>query len=169
MDFHNVPRGPPGGQARCGGEGQYHYGEARRGLWRCDYQGPGGGAGAGGLLQRQRRVHHGEVCGPGRGPWTRQGSFSEMAASAFRAGSNVFDLFCPGTGPFFGRREAGLIDTLCTAFEEAKRYIPGGVNSPVRAFAWWQLPPVHCKSRRGLPDRRRRKPLYRLCIAPGGP
>ena len=110
------PRGPPGGQARCGGGGRYHYGEARYGLWRCDYQGPGGGAGAGGLLQRQRRVHHGEVCGPGRGYGRGKAHLRNGRLGLPGGKQRVFDLFCPGTGPFFGRREAGLIDTLCTAF-----------------------------------------------------
>ena len=112
MDFHNV-RGPPGGAFGCGRGGGHHHGEAGHGLRGCHRQSPGGGAGAGGLLQRQRGIRHGEVRGPSR---SHGRGAAHLRAGRFGLPGGkrcVSDLFCPGTGPVLGRREAGVIDTLC--------------------------------------------------------
>ena len=60
-------RGGQRGAFGPGGGRRSHYGETRHGLWRRHRQGPGGGMCAGGFLQRQRRIYHGEVRRPGRG------------------------------------------------------------------------------------------------------
>ena len=48
-------------------------------------------------------------------------------------------------------------------FQEAVQYIPGGVNSPVRAYgSVGMTPPFYRQGRRPLRDRRGWKTVYRL-------
>ena len=59
----------------------------------------------------------------------------EMAVGAYRAGSaDLHHLLRQGTGKMHGRRENRLMRRSEELFDRAVKVIPGGVNSPVRAY-----------------------------------
>lgn len=113
MDFHNVREGLREARLDVEEGADIIMVKPAMGLRGCHRQSPGGGAGAGGLLQRQRGIRHGEVRGPSR---SHGRGAAHLRAGRFGLPGGkrcVSDLFCPGTGPVLGRREAGVIDTLC--------------------------------------------------------
>ncbi len=59
----------------------------------------------------------------------------EMAVSTYRAGADIYlTYFAKELAEYHGRRENRIMTRSEELFERAVKRIPGGVNSPVRAY-----------------------------------
>ena len=120
-------------------------------------------------LQRERRVRDGEGCRASGLDRRVQGGAGGADRDAPRRGRCDHHLSRQGRGRVAQVRGGGVTDTAdrsgATAaserlFAAAQRVLPGGVNSPVRAFKGvGGRSAVHGPGRRRLPDRCRREPI----------
>ncbi len=137
MDPAERARGAPRSAPRRRGRRRHDHGQARARLSRPDPRRPRSDRSADRLLQRQRRILDGQSRRAER--LDRRSADGRRDADRVRARRrrhhhHLFREILRPAPPLKDVNPTMTIDRSIAAYERARRTIPGGVNSPVRAF-----------------------------------